>query len=110
MTGAALIWCPFGDRESALRIASQLLDEGLVACANIVPEMQSIYVWRGERGESAEIGVLFKTESQVLDIAIERLEELHPYDAPAITGWHADRAGAATLAWLQGMGATGETE
>ena len=106
--GAALIWCPFGDKESARQTAEQLLNEGLIACANILPAMHSIYVWRGERGESAEIGVLIKTESQLLDSAIKRLEELHPYDAPAITGWYADCAGVATLDWLNGVGAKRE--
>lgn len=97
----ALIWCPFGDRESASRVAGQLLDEGVIACANILPEIYSLYVWDGERGEGRECGVLFKTSASTLDQAIARLAELHPYDTAAILGWRCDAASPATLAWLE---------
>ena len=98
--GPALIWSPFGSEEDAARIAGQLLDEGLVACANILPGIRSLYVWQGERGESREWGVLFKTDAALLDRAVARLSAIHPYDAPAIIGWRADAAPPATTAWL----------
>ena len=90
---SALIWCPFGDEPSAAAAASQLLDEGLVACANILPPMRSLYAWKGERGEGREVAVLFKTDASLLDRATERLAEIHPYDAPAVLGWRAERVG-----------------
>lgn len=99
---AALIWCPFRDAESAEAVASALLDERLIACANLLPAVRSLYRWNGERGEGAEIGVLMKTRADLLDAAVARLESLHPYDAPAISGWCCDAAGAATLDWLEG--------
>lgn len=98
---AALVWCPFGDSESAEAVAGQLLDEGLVACANILPGVRSLYRWKGERGEGAEVAVLFKTRADLLDAAVARLEALHPYDAPAISGWLCDAVGAAMVGWLQ---------
>lgn len=98
---AALIWCPFSDAESAEAVASALLDERLIACANLLPAVRSLYRWNGERGESAEVGVLMKTRADLLDAAVARLESLHPYDAPAISGWRCDAAGAATLDWLE---------
>ena len=97
---AALIWCPFADEESATSAAGQLLDEGLIACANILPQVRSLYCWRGERGEGAECAVLLKTSAERLERAVARLELIHPYDTPAIVGWRADAAGQATLAWL----------
>lgn len=98
--GAALIWCPFPDRETARAIAGALLDEGLVACANIIGEIEALFVWQGERGSASETGVLFKTTAGRLDAAVERLGKLHPYDTPAILGWRAETAWPATLAWL----------
>ena len=44
-SGPALIWCPFPDRDVAGAVAKSLLDEGYIACANIVPEIVSIS-WR----------------------------------------------------------------
>ena len=89
---SALIWCPFADEASAAEAAAQLLDEGLVACANLVPGVRSLYVWQGERGETRECGALFKTEAALLDRATARLAQIHPYDAPAVLGWRADTA------------------
>ena len=99
---AALIWCPFPDRDTARRIAGQLLGEGLVACANILPEVESLFVWEGKADSALEVGVLFKTTAARLDGAIERLGALHPYETPAIIGWHADAAHPLTERWLDG--------
>lgn len=97
---AALIWCPFADEDAAARAASQLLDERLVACANLLPGIRSLYAWGGERGESRECGALFKTEAGLLERAIARLAAIHPYESPAIVGWRADAVAPATAAWL----------
>ena len=97
---AGVIWSTFDDEDSAADVASTLLDERLVACANLVPGLRSLYFWRGERGEAHECGVLFKTDAALLERACARLAELHPYDTPAISGWRADTTGAATAEWL----------
>ena len=96
----AIIWCPFPDRESARSVANELLDRKLIACANLFSGVESIFEWAGQRGESQEIGVLFKTNSTLLREAIECLDEIHPYDTPAILGWDCDVAGRATEKWL----------
>jgi periplasmic divalent cation tolerance protein len=96
---AALIWCPFASEDDAAKAAGQLLDEGLIACANLLP-VRSFYVWNGERGEARECAALMKTEASLLDRAVARLAAIHPYETPAITGWRADSAPPATAAWL----------
>lgn len=100
---SALIWSTFATETDAERAASALLDEGLIACANLLPGVRSLYVWNDERGEGREVGVLFKTDARVLDHAIARLAELHPYETPAIVGWRADAAAPATAQWLGGV-------
>lgn len=97
--GAALIWCPFADEDSAALIAGSLLDEGLIACANLVP-IRSLYIWNGERGEGRECAALMKTRADLLDAAIARLEAIHPYDTPAISGWRCDGTGPSMREWL----------
>lgn len=107
MSGAALIWCPFASEADAIAAADRLLEEGLIACANILPAMRSIYLWKGERGEAQECGALFKTGTGLLAKAIGRLEEIHPYETPAIVGWRTDGAGAATDEWINAIEGTG---
>jgi len=98
--GPALIWCPFASEDDAALIAAALLDERLIACANILPVMRSLFAWNGQRGDEREVGVLFKTDAALLDAAIARLAQLHPYDEPAAIGWRADAATQGTRAWL----------
>jgi periplasmic divalent cation tolerance protein len=98
--GPALVWCPFPDVATASAVAGVLLDERLVSCVNVLPGMLSFYEWNGERGEAMEAGALLKTDAALLERAIARLGELHPYDAPAILGWRCDTALPATVAWL----------
>lgn len=100
----ALIWCPFPDAAAARVAADALLDERLIACANILPAMTSVYVWQGARELGEECGALFKTNAAALAAAIARLAELHPYDEPAVLGWRCDAAAPGTAAWLESLG------
>lgn len=104
---SALIYCPFPDRKSAREIANTLLDEKLVACANILGSVESLFIWEGKRDSAEEVGVLFKTHAEVLDKAVERLGVLHPYDTPAVMGWRCDAAPEVTKAWLGALGSEG---
>ena len=99
-SGPALIWCPFPDAATAAATAKTLLDERLVACANIMPAMFSLFEWNGERGEATEAGALFKTDAALLDRAMARLAEEHPYEDPAVLAWRCDSATPGTMAWL----------
>lgn len=102
---SALIYCPFPDKVHAREVAGQLLDEKLIVCANILGDVESIFVWEGQRDHSQEVGVLFKTCEKFLDPCVERLEDLHRYKTPAIFGWRCDAAKPSTLAWLETLGA-----
>lgn len=115
--GPALAWCPFPDEDTAAACADTLLEEGLIACANIVPQVQARYVWRGTREIARETGVLFKTHVSLLEKLVERIAALHPYAEPAILGWACDTASPETARWigeliaspgLSGGGTTGE--
>lgn len=100
----ALVWCPFPDKGSARAISDRLIEEKLVACANIFGQIEAIFAWNGDRGESAEVPVLFKANMDALERLIDRLGELHPYDTPAILGWQCDAGHPSTLAWLGALG------
>lgn len=100
MPGAALAWCPFPDTQSARAAAAALLDEQLIACANILGPVESHFMWEGARASGSEVGVLFKTTSDCLAQVVNRLGTLHPYDTPAVLGWRCDAAHPASLVWL----------
>lgn len=98
--GPALVWCPFPDEDAAASAAKTLLDEKLIACANIVPAIRSLFEWQGKLEEATEAAMLLKTDAALLDRAIGRLAQVHPYAEPAIVGWRCDAAHPVTAAWL----------
>ena len=96
----ALVWCPFPDADVARDIAAQLLEQKLIACANIMPAIESVFEWQGEVQSGTEVAVLLKTTCDKLDVLVQCLGESHPYDTPAIVGWRCDAAHPLTLQWL----------
>ncbi len=65
-------------------IARALVEEGLVACVNLVPGVTSIYHWQGVLEEAAEVAFVAKTTDTRLSAAITRPCELHPYELPEV--------------------------
>lgn len=98
---SAMVYCPFPDHEAARRASNTLLDKKLIACANIIGETESIYDWKGERSTDHEVAVLFKTSKERLNDTVRCLAQIHPYDTPAIIGWHCDVISEATGAWIE---------
>ena len=68
--------------KDAERIASGLLGERLVACVNLVRGVRSRYWWKGALEEAEETILLMKTADHLVERAIEKLVELHPYEVP----------------------------
>lgn len=81
---ASLALSTFPDIETARRIAQQLVAEKLVACANIIPTVESIYRWQDKMESAHETLVLFKTTATRYAAFQAKLKSLHPYDVPEI--------------------------
>lgn len=79
-----LIYATCESLEQARQIASQLIENRLVACVNLLPEMHSIYEWEGEIQQSQEVVLLAKTTRDQCQLAIEAIVEHHSYDCPAV--------------------------
>lgn len=79
------IYTTFPDNESVQKILEQLLQEKLIACANILGPIDSLYIWKEEVTEDSEIGCFLKTSRELSQQLLSRLEELHPYECPCIT-------------------------
>ena len=68
---SALIYTVFASKDDARSVASRLLDEKLIACANIIGRVEALFDWDGERGSGEEVAVLFKTHAERLDAAVQ---------------------------------------
>jgi periplasmic divalent cation tolerance protein len=67
---------------TAQALAKNLLKQKLVACVNIINQMNSMYHWQGKIVEEQEFLLLMKTSSQKIVELQDTLIKLHPYDVP----------------------------
>ncbi len=95
-----LIFCTCPDRECAETLANTLVDEHLAACVNLLPNILSIYHWKGQRETTEEVLLLIKTHSGVYPILERRLRQLHPYELPEIIAVPVENGLPAYLDWI----------
>jgi len=89
------------DLEVAGKIARAVVEDRLAACASLLPGVTSIYRWRGEVLEDAEVLLLIKTRLEHLDDLERRVLELHPYEVPEFIALEPAHVEPRYLAWLQ---------
>jgi periplasmic divalent cation tolerance protein len=70
--------------KDAVLLATQLVDDKLAACVNILPEIQAVYRWKGEICRETETLLLIKSSRKIWKELEKRLRELHSYEVPEI--------------------------
>ena len=78
----AVVLTTVGGDADAVALARTLVDEGLAACVNVLPPMQSVYRWKGAVQVEPEQQLVIKTTRTSLAALESRLHQLHPYELP----------------------------
>ena len=81
---AVVIFVTASSSAEAGKIGRTLVEEKLVACANIVPQVRSIYRWQGKICDEPEALMVLKTRSGQIQKIIKRVRSLHSYTVPEI--------------------------
>ena len=89
-----------GSKEEAHRIAYELVERRLAACAHI-EKIDSVYAWKGKIETGEEYRVLFKTVEARYDAVERAIRELHSYELPAIHAVDVSRISAPYAAWFE---------
>lgn len=95
-----------GTRE-ARKIARRLVEEGLAACCNIIPQVESIFQWEGKVEDAAESLMVIKTRKSLQRKIISRVRELHSYDVPEVIFLPLEAGEPDYMKWLKEMTAGG---
>ena len=75
--------------------------EKLIACANLLPGVESIYRWQGKIETSAEVLVIFKTTIARYQMLETRIRELHGYEVPEILSVRVTDGLPSYLRWVE---------
>ncbi len=84
----------------ARRISSELLHQQLVACINIIPGIESHFIWEGKVRKEEEILVLMKTKHALFSEIKNAIEEHSSYEVPAILSFSIENGNDKYLSWL----------
>ena len=85
----------------ARKIAAAALNERLVACANLVPKIESHYWWQGQLESSSEVLILFKTTKERLAELESNVLKNHPYDTPEFIAVTLEHGTEKYLGWIK---------
>lgn len=88
------------NRDEASRIAEMLVNSRFAACVQILPEIQSVYRWKGEVERASEVLLLAKTTEEKFDGLDRAVREIHSYDTPEIVALTITAGSEPYLSWL----------
>lgn len=96
-----IVYCAFPDLETAQNISKEAVSNKLAACANILPQIQSFYIWNEHVENAFETVVLFKTSLTKSEALQKWILEHHPYEIPCLMTFRPQDIHGAYLNWLQ---------
>ena len=88
------------DEDVAAKLGRTLVEERLIACANLIPKIRSIYRWEGAIHDEPEVLLVMKTQTSLIDAVIARVKALHPYQVPEVLAVPVERGFGKYLDWV----------
>ena len=95
-------------REEAEKITRNLLDQKLIACANMVGPVSSLFWWKEKISQEDEFLVLMKTRSDLFEKLATKIKQMHSYEVPEIIAVPIAKGEQSYLEWLSGSLREGE--
>lgn len=89
-----------GSLDEARRVARFLVQERLVACAQITPWIESIFMWNNQLETAQESKITLKTRLENYEKVREVIQRNCTYEVPEITYKLIDGGNESYLNWL----------
>lgn len=79
-----ILYITCANKDEARKIAAALLERQLIACANILPSVESHFRWQDALEQTEETAMFAKTTDAKLKEIYPVVTSLHSYDTPCI--------------------------
>ena len=89
------------NKKEAERIAKKLLNKKLIACANVISNVISYFVWKNKVQNSKEIIICGKTTSENQKKIIQIVKSLHSYSVPCVIFFDIKNGNKDFLKWVE---------
>ena len=89
------------NKKEAEKIATKLLDKKLIACANVISNVNSYFVWKNRIQNSKEIIICGKTTSKNQKKIIKVVKSIHSYSVPCIIFFDIKNGNKDFLKWIE---------
>jgi periplasmic divalent cation tolerance protein len=95
-----MIYMTFKDKAQAREIGRELVESRLVACVNILDQMNSMYFWDNNFQDDQEAVLIAKTAEDKVAAVIEAVKARHTYENPCIVNWPLAGGNTDFLGWV----------
>ncbi len=89
-----------GTEEQALDIAHALIRNRQAACVNLVPNVHSIYRWKGRVCDDGEYLLLIKTRAGEFQAVRDTILKINTYELPEVLAYRVDDSSRAFADWI----------
>jgi periplasmic divalent cation tolerance protein len=89
------------DVKTGRKLARAALEARLIACANLIPRIESHYWWQGKIEAGAEVLLVMKTTAARLAALEKLIVAAHPYDTPEFVVLPISGGSRRYLDWVQ---------
>ena len=99
-TKFAIVLVTAPNLKTARMLAKAALQARLIACANLVPKIESHYWWQGKIESGTEVLLVLKTQKSKLAKLEKLILAKHPYDTPEFLVLSLSAGNKKYLDWL----------
>lgn len=96
-----LVMTTCNQRTSARRIGDGLVEQGLAACVNIIPAIESVYRWQGRIEHDEELLLIIKARASDYARLEQAIKDLHDYELPEVVAVPIETGSADYLNWIK---------
>jgi len=95
-----VVFITASSEQEADNIARLLVEQRKAACVNIIPQVHSLFWWRGKIDSAEERLLIAKTRASLLPQVIELVKKTHSYEVPEIIALPIIGGNESYLRWI----------